>query len=152
VVAAAGTTRAGLGLACAHLWRATSLAGGDLGPLRRLMGEVERHCPAGDWLARLEWELVTGRAPEAAAWRRLMLLLGAGLPGQVVGDVAQVAADSVGLARAVAVAAVVPETQRVPGDWPAGLRQAAQLARWRVLSDFDAAQLAPLAWLALAQL
>jgi hypothetical protein len=152
VVAAAGSTRAGLGLACAHLWRATSWAGGDLGPLRRLMGEVERHCPAGDWLARLEWDLVTGRAPEPAALSRLMLLLGAGLPGQMAGDVAQVATNSTGLARAVAVAAVVPETQTLPGDWPTGLRQAAQLARWRVLADFGADRLAPLVWLALSQL
>jgi hypothetical protein len=116
------------------------------------MIELAQRSPSSDWLAQLEWDLVTGEPPSQSALTRLMLLLGAGLPGQLVGDLAGVPANNLNLARAVAVTALVPETLLLPGDWPMTLQQAAQQARWRVLANFQAWCLEPLAWLALGEI
>jgi hypothetical protein len=120
----------------------------DPGPVQRLMDAVAARGRDGDWLAQLEWDIVAGEKPTPAALRRLMELLGAGLPGVMVGSVGGLKADDATQARAVAVASVLPDTVRLPGDWPMSAHQAAELARRRLLA-LVTTDLTPAAWLAL---
>jgi hypothetical protein len=145
-----GVAPAGLGLAFIRLWRNRYIAQRDLELVRGLVKEVAP-AAAPDWLARLEWSLVRGDDPAAADLRRIMILLGAGLPGQMVSKVAGLAVSDVVVGRAVAVASLIGEQARVPGDWPASLDRAAELAAWRLMARVSD-DLVPAAWLALSLL
>jgi hypothetical protein len=143
--------RAGLGLAWARLWLAALTADLDRD---RLLGLVERTARVGqsaDWLADLEWRLACAQPVADLDLVRLTHLVGAGLPGKLVGQLAGLPVDRTSLARAVAVSALAPEGLEPAGGWPASLAQSVQAARWRLqaLPDWS---LETMAWLALGDL
>jgi hypothetical protein len=143
--------RAGLGLAWARLWMAALTS--DL-ERTELLGLIERTARAGlsaDWLADLEWRLACAQPVADLDLVRLTHLVGAGLPGKVVGRVDGLSVDWANLARAVAVSALIPEGLEPSGHWPASLPQSVQAARWRLQSLPDW-PLEAMAWLALGDL
>ncbi|MDR0416594.1 MAG: hypothetical protein LBH76_04635 [Propionibacteriaceae bacterium] len=146
-----GMAPPGLGLALIRVWRNRYIAQRDLERVRRLVMSVGREAVAPDWLARLEWNLVRGDGPRPRDLRRLMVFLGAGLPGQVVARVAGMAVTDVAVARAVAVTSLVDDHVHPPGEWPSTLCQAAELAGWRLLARAGDNPI-PAAWLALSLL
>jgi hypothetical protein len=142
------TTPAGLGLALVRLGHHRLLDQRDLTWIRALVGAAGDSALAPDWLAALEWRLVRGEAPTPPELERLMVLVGAGLPGDIVQAVADLPVTDVHVARGVAVATLLDERFQVPGQWPVTLGQAAELARWRILACLGN-QLTAAAWLAL---
>jgi hypothetical protein len=146
-----GMAPPGLGLALIRVWRNRYIAQRDLGRVRSLVMGVGPNSTASDWLTRLEWTLVRGEAPLGLDLERLMVLLGAGLPGQVVARVAGMAVTDTAMARAVAVASLADDRSQPRGDWPSSLAQAAELASWRLLARAGEDPL-PAAWLALSLL
>ncbi|MDR1806964.1 MAG: hypothetical protein LBR33_03480 [Propionibacteriaceae bacterium] len=141
--------RVGLGLAVAELSVAGLLRERDLGPVQALVDQIDAWPAGRDWLAELEWDAALGRVPAQSELTKLMLLLGAGLPGALVCGVSGVPSGDESVARAVAVASLLGDRAQLAGDWPTTLGQAAELARWKVLAKF-ATDLTPVAWLALA--
>jgi hypothetical protein len=145
------TDRAGLGLAWARLWLAGMASELDRADLSGLVERTARLRLTADWLADLEWRLACAQPLADLDLVRLTHLVGAGLPGKVVGQVSGLPVGWASLARAVAVSALLPEGLEPSGHWPTTLPQSVQAARWRLqaLPDWP---LEAMAWLALGDL
>lgn len=139
----------GMGIALARVWTHMTLQGADVTGIGRLAATLADGTGARDWLTGLEWDLLVAPPHSERRLPRLMLLLGAGLPGDMLGPVDGVPVTPLTQARAVAVASLLPDTATLSQSWPTSIEQAATLTGRRLLSRHPD-DLRVLGWLLLA--